>query len=197
MHTGQCVTGEKRRRLNKDIPSENETQLSLLNIENDTVQDPTRYDDENESQKAWTMGMPMIDGNISTINSEELTRIKDNNKKFLYAQAVHANHLIQYHMNEISEQQRVVDEYRFMADEGRETIPLELDKYKSDPVVNQHIMQMIDTDIQWYEQTFKEIIMELQKIRNGETSTKTSEETNETAMMCWESLDDSEQASKK
>ena len=105
--------------------------------------------------------------------------------------------MIQYHMNEISEHQRVVNEYRFMADEGRETIPLESDKYKSDPVVNQHIMQMIDTNIHWYEQTFREIIMELRKIWNGETPTKTSEETNKTAMMCWESLNDSEQASKK
>ena len=76
-------------------------------------------------------------------------------------------------------------------------IPLELDKYKSDPVVIQHMMQMIDTDIHWHEQTFREIIMELQKIRNGETPTKTSEETNKTAMMCWESLDDSEQSIKK
>ena len=61
----------------------------------------------------------------------------------------------------------------------------------------QHIMQMIDTDIRWYEQTFREILMELRKIRNGETPTKTSEESNKTAMMCWKSLDDSEQASKK
>ena len=105
--------------------------------------------------------------------------------------------MIQYHMHEISECQRVVDEYRFMADEGRETIPLESDKYKSDLVVNQHIMQMIDTDIHWYEHTFREIIMELRKIWNGETPTKTSEESNEKAMTCWESIIDSEQASKK
>ena len=39
--------------------------------------------------------------------------------------------------------------------------------------------------------------MEIWKIRNGETHTKTSEESNKTALMCWESLDDSEQASKK
>ena len=39
------------------------------------------------------------------IDSEKLTRIKDKNKKFLYAQAVHANHMFQYHMNEISERQ--------------------------------------------------------------------------------------------
>ena len=141
--------------------------------------------------------MQMIDGDISTIDSEELTRIKDKNKKFLYARAVHANHMIQYHMHEISEHQRVVDEYRFMADKGTEMIPLESDKHKSDPVVNQHIMQMIDTDIHWYKQTFREILMELRKIWNGETPMKTSEESNKTAMMCWESLDDFEQASKK
>ena len=188
---------KKRRRLNRDIPSEDETQLSLINKENDTVQDPTSYDDDIESQKAWTMGMPTIDGNISTMNTEELTQIEDRNKKLLYARAAHANHMIQYHMHEISERQRVVNEYRSMADGGREMIPLESDKYKSDPVVNQHIMQMIDTDIHWYEQTFREILMELRKIQNGETPTKTSKESNKTAMMCWESLDDSEQASKK
>ena len=61
-------------------------------------------------------------------------------------------------------------------------IPLELDKYKNE--------------------TFRVIIMELWKIRNGETVTKTSQELDDkesykSAMMCWESLDDSEQASKK
>ena len=183
--------------MNRDIPSEDETQISLINKETDTVHDPTRYDDENKSQNAWTMGMPTIDGDISTIDSEELTRIKDKNNKFLYARAVHENHMIQYHMHEISEHQQVVDEYQSMANEGRDTIPLESDMYKSDPVVNQHIMQMINTDIHWYEQTFREIIMELRKTRNGETPTKPSEEPNETAMMCWESLDDPEQASKK
>ena len=39
--------------------------------------------------------------------------------------------------------------------------------------------------------------MDLRKIQDGETPTKTSEESNETAMMCCESLDDPEQASKK
>ena len=142
-------------------------------------------------------GIPTNDGNISTINTAELTQIEDRNKQFLYARAVHANHMIQYHMNKISERQQVVDEYRFMANEGRELIPLESDKHRSDPVIIQHMMQMIDTDIHWHEETFREIIMELQKIRNGETPMKTSKETNKTAMMCWESLDDSKQASKK
>ena len=34
-----------------------------------------------------------------------------------------------------------------MANGGREMIPLEKDQNKNDPVINQHIMQMIDTDI--------------------------------------------------
>ena len=80
-------------------------------MDNDTLQDPTSYDDAIESQKAWTMGIPMIDGDISTMNTEEMTQIEDRNKMFLYARAGHANHMIQYHMHEISERQQVVDGY--------------------------------------------------------------------------------------
>ena len=116
-------------------------------------------------------------------------------------------------------------------------------------------MQMIDADIFWYEKTFRAILMELQKIQNGETIAQTSKElsedeihhcdechatfdvqrlyngektqkdgevmksvsvtrkaqknwprecsqndenkNNESAMMCWESLEDSEQESWK
>ena len=47
--------------------------------------------------------MPMIDGDISMMETEELEQIEDNNKKFLYARAVHANHMIQHHMHEILE----------------------------------------------------------------------------------------------
>ena len=49
--------------------------------------------------------MPMINGNISTMETEELEQIEDNNKKFLYARAVHANHMIQHHMHGILEHQ--------------------------------------------------------------------------------------------
>ena len=193
---------KKRRRLSRDIPSEDNSQLSLLNKENDAKQDLTKRGDEIKSQEAWTMGMPSIDGNISTTDSEEQTRIKDKNKKFLYARAVHASHMIQHHMHKISERQRVVDEYRSMMDAGREMIPLGSDLHRNDLVINQHIMQMIDTDIFWYGETFREVLMELRKIRHGETMTKTCEkldenETYESAVMCWESLDDSEPTSKK
>ena len=107
---------KKRRRLNRDIPGEEENQLSLshnkinrtnneeaINKENDTVLGPTSYDDEIELQKAWTLGMPTINGDISMMDTEELEQIEDNNKKFLYARAVHANHMIQHHMHEILE----------------------------------------------------------------------------------------------
>ena len=147
------------------------------------------------------MGIPSINSDMSTMYSEERTRIEDKNKKFLYARAVHANHMIQHHMHEISECQRVVDEYLSMMDTGREMIPLESDLHKNDPVINQHIMQMIDTDIFWYGETFRAISTKLWKIRNGKTVMKTSEElneneTHESTMMCWESLDDSEHTSK-
>ena len=148
------------------------------------------------------MGMPSIDGDISTTNSSEQLIIEDKNKKFLYAKAMHASHMIQHHMHEISKRQRVIDEYRSMMDEGREMIPLDSDLYKSDPVINQHIMQMIDTDIFWYGETFKEVLTELWKIAHSETTMHTGEKLDkdehfESAMMCWESLDESEPTSKK
>ena len=188
---------KKQRRLNRDIPSEIENHLSqshneiskidnkeAINKEIDTAQGSTSYDEEIELQKAWTMGMPMINGDISTMETEELEQIEDNNKKFLYARAVHANHMIQHHMDEILECQRVVDEYRSMEDREREMIPLESDQYKNDPLINQHIMQMIDTNIFWYGKTFRAISMELWKIRNGETIAQSSKELSGEEIHC-------------
>ena len=121
------------------------------------------------------MGMPSIDGDISTTNTSEQLLIEDKNKKFLYARAMHASHMIQHHMHEISERQRVIDEYQSMMDEGREMIPLDSDLHKSDLVINQHIMLMIDTNIVWYGETFKEVLTELRKIAHSETTTHTGE----------------------
>ena len=70
-----------------------------------------------------------------------------------------------------------------MADGEREMIPLELNLYKIDQVINQHIMQMIDTDIFWYKKTFRAILMELQKIQNGKMIAQTSEEHSEKEMI--------------
>ena len=134
---------KKQRWLNRDIPSEDKNNLSqshneirkidneeAFNKEIDTVQGPTSYDEEIELWKVWTMWMLMLDGDISTMETEELEQIEDNNKKFLYARAVHTNHMIQHHMHEILECRRVVEEYRSMANGERDMIPLELDQYK-------------------------------------------------------------------
>ena len=121
----------------------------------------------------------MMDSDISAMEAHELEQIEDNNKKFLYARAVHANHMIQHHLHKILEHQRVVDEYRSMADGERDMIPLELDQYKNDLVINQHIMHMINTDIFWYEKTFRAILMKLQMIWKGETIAQPSEELSE------------------
>ena len=135
------------------------------------------------------MGMPSIDGDISTTNSSEQLIIEDKNKKFLYARAMDASHMIQHHMHEFSERQRVIEEYRSMMDEGREMIPLDSDLHKSDPVINQHIMQVSDTDIFWYRETFQEVLTELQKITHSETAMHIGEKLDqdehfESAMMC-------------
>ena len=75
---------KKQRRLNRDIPSENVNNIhqsnstinetnreKLINKETNTVQSPTSYDEENVLQKAWTVEMLMIDGNISTTEVDE------------------------------------------------------------------------------------------------------------------------------
>ena len=87
-------------------------------------------------------------------------------------------------------------------DAGREMIPLDSDLHQSDPVIIQHIMQMIDTDIFWYGETFRQVITELRKKALHETTMVTGEKLDEnayreSAMMCWESLDESEPTSKR
>ena len=116
---------KKRRRLNRDIPSEATNQLSRFNEERDTKRGLTSQDEEIELQEASTMGMPSIDGHISTTTSSEQLIIEDKNKKFLYPRAMHASHMIQHHMHQISERQQVIDEYQSMMDVGREMIPLD------------------------------------------------------------------------
>ena len=105
------------------------------------VQGPTDDDDENESRKAWTMEMLMNDSNISMTMTNEPEQMSEDYKKFLYARATHSNHSIQYHMQQIFERQKVVDEYRYMAMEGIGLIPLELNLHKNDPGVISQIIQ--------------------------------------------------------
>ena len=125
------------------------------------VQGPTDGDDENKSQKAWTMEMPMNNGDISMSMMNEPEQMSEENKNFLYARAVHSNHSIQYHMQQIIERQKVVDEYRSMTMEGMGLTPLELNLHKTDPVVISQIMQMIVVDNFWHLETFEAVLTDL------------------------------------
>ena len=62
---------------------------------------------------------------ISTSTTSEKELMSDDERMFLYARAVHSNHSIQYHMHQIIERQKVVDEYRNMTMEGMDLISLE------------------------------------------------------------------------
>ena len=106
----------KRRQLNKSTPDENAHGISQSDTsinENHTVksinkttmvvQDPLDDDDKNELRKVWTMEMLMNDGDISTSMMNEQEQMSEEDKKFLYARAVHSNHSIQYHMHQIIE----------------------------------------------------------------------------------------------
>ena len=66
----------------------------------------------------------MNGGDISANTMNEEESMSDDEKMFLYTMAVHSNHSIQYHMHQIMEQQKVVDEYRNMTMEGMDLIPL-------------------------------------------------------------------------
>ena len=67
------------------------------------AQGPADDDDEKESQKAWTMEMLTNDSDISTKTMNEEESMSDDEKRFLYARAVHSNHSIQYRMHQIME----------------------------------------------------------------------------------------------
>ena len=67
---------------------------NLLNKVTTMVQGPSDNNDKNESQKAWTMEMLMNSGDISTSMTNEPKQVIEEDKKFLYARAVHSNHSI-------------------------------------------------------------------------------------------------------
>ena len=64
---------------------------------------PSDDNDENESWKAWTMEMLTNNGDVSMSMMNEPKQVSEEDKKFLYARAVHSNHSIQYHMQQIIE----------------------------------------------------------------------------------------------
>ena len=121
-------------------------------------------DNKNKSRKAWTMEMPSNDVDISTNMMNEVESMSDDKKMFLYARAVHSNHSIQYHMYQIMERQRVVDEYRNMMMEGMDLIPLESNLHKFNLVIISQIINMIESDNFWHHKTFESVMGDLQNM---------------------------------
>ena len=128
------------------------------------VQGPTDDDNENKLRKAWTMEMLTNDGNFSVNTTNEVESMSDDEKMFLYARAVHSNHLIQYHMHQIMEQQRVVDEYRNMMMEGMDLIPIESNLHKFNLVIISQIINMIDLDNFWHRKTCESVMSDLRNM---------------------------------
>ena len=72
----------------------------------------------------------MNDSDISTTMTNGSEQAGGDYKTFLYARVTHWNHAIQYHMQQVMERQKVVDEYRSMMMEGMDLMPLESNLYK-------------------------------------------------------------------
>ena len=168
------ILERKRRRLSENDPDKKSddcnqsdasiNKLSTVNSINESmseVQGPTDDNNKNKSRKAWTMEMLMNGGDISANTMNEEVSMSDDEKMFLYARAVHSNHSIQYHMHQIMEQQRVVDEYRNMTMEGMDLIPLESNLHKFHPVIISQIINMIELDNFWHRRTFKSVMSDL------------------------------------
>ena len=141
--------------------------MSTVNSINESVsevQGPTDDINKNESRKAWTMEMLMNGGDISANRTNEEVLMSDDERMFLYARAVHSNHSIQYHLHQIMERQRVVNEYRNMTMEGMDLIPLESNLHKFHPVIISQIINMIESDNFWHHKTFESVMSDLRNM---------------------------------
>ena len=112
------VSLEKRRKpLNENMPNKNihdvsQSDVSLnenatrntFNNKVTTVQCPMGDDNKIKSWKVWTMEMMTNDSDILTTLMNGLKQAREDHKKFLYARAIHSNHAIQYHLQQIMEQ---------------------------------------------------------------------------------------------
>ena len=128
------------------------------------AQGTTEDDNKNELRKAWTMEMLMngVNNSMNMTSEEEL--MSDNERMFLYPRAVHSNHSIQYHMNQIMERQKVIDEYRNMTMEGFDVIPLESNLHRYHPVIISQIINMIVSDNFCHYKTFESVNSDLQNM---------------------------------
>ena len=125
---------------------------------------PTDDNNKNELRKAWTMEMLMnsFDNSTNTASKEE--SMSDNERMLLYARAVHSNHSIQYHMHQIMERQKVMDEYRNMTMEGLDLIPLESNLHRYHPVIISQIINMIESYNFCHHQTFESVKSDLRNM---------------------------------
>ena len=171
------ILERKKRRFNHNDPEENsdnhnqcDTMISDAGTEksiNDMIPEtkgPTDDSNKNESRKAWTMEMLMNGGDISTNTTNEEESMSDDEKMFLYARAVHSNHSIQYHMHQIIERQKVIDEYRNMMMEGVDLISLESNLHRYHPVIISQIINMIEADNFSHYQTFESVKRDLRNM---------------------------------
>ena len=171
------ILERKKRRFNHSNPKENsdnynqcETMISDAGTEksiNEMIPEtkgPTDDSNKNESRKAWTMEMLMNGGDISTNTTNEQESMSDDEKMFLYARAVHSNHSIQYHMHQIIERQKVIDEYRNMMMEGVDLISLESNLHRYHPVIISQIINMIEADNFCHHQTFESVKRDLRNM---------------------------------
>ena len=99
--------------------------------------------------------MKGIDNSMNTASEEE--SMSDNERMFLYARAVHSNHSIQYHMHQIMERQKVINEYRNMTMEGLDLIPLESNLHRYHLVIISQIINIIELDNFCHHQTFESV----------------------------------------
>ena len=128
------------------------------------VQEPMDDNNKNKLRKSWTMEMLMNGGDISANTTNEEASMSDDERMFLYARAEHSNHSIQYHMHQIMERQRVIDEYRNMMMEGMDLIPLESNLHKFHPVIISQSINMIELDNFWHRRTFKSVMSDLRNM---------------------------------
>ena len=147
-----------------DTPINKRSTVNSINKSTSEVQGPVDDDDKNESRKAWTMEMLTNNGDISMNMMNEVELMSDDEKMFLYARAVHSNHSIQYHMHQIMERQRVVNEYRNMMMEGMNLIPLESNLHKFSPVIISQIINMIELENFWHHKTFESVMSNLRNM---------------------------------
>ena len=171
------ILERKKRLFNNNNPEEKtddnnqcDTPISGKGTENSIneitpmAQGPTEDNNKNKSRKAWTMEMLMNGVNNSANTTSEEESMSDDERMFLYARAVHSNHSIQYHVHQIMERQKVIDEYRNMTMAGMDLIPLESNLHQYHPVIISQIINMIESDNFWHRKTFESVMSNLRNM---------------------------------